>query len=182
MAWLQQHLSAEMGLRCFAALPWVWGNLFCLCTAAPFMPLLFIRFQCHQSQSPVRVLWNLQRNELAFAQVRWPRVAQCAAFRSVLEFAPDLGRAWFSSVFLWACGLAWKASCDGLCIVLVGVALPKVLVFCFSCCKRSEPLSSGLAETAKGFLLVSLVLIKNQKIFKRWKKQTDLRKILCWAT
>lgn len=51
-----------------------------------------------------------------------------------------------------------------LVIGLVRLVLPKALVFCFSCCKRSELLSSGLAETVGGFLFISLVLLKTKNI------------------
>lgn len=40
-----------------------------------------------------------------------------------------------------------------LYVGLVRLALPETLVFCFSCCERSELLSSGLAETVEGFFL-----------------------------
>lgn len=73
LAWLQQHPSAEMGLRCFAAL-WICGNLFCHCNAAPFMPLLFFRFQCHHPKHEPVSCWSFmehtgKRNEVAFVQV-----------------------------------------------------------------------------------------------------------------
>lgn len=75
-----------------------------------------------------------------------------------------------------SCGLTWKASCGCLCLGLVRLVLPKALVFCFSCCERSELLSSGMAETVEGFLFVSLVLIKTQQYLKDKGSKLTLEK------